>query len=194
METHKMQVTRARSRRYDACTQIATPPGRKYQEPQKPNQTKPPTSRQIGWEVRGGQNYFLLIGSHEGSVMLKMILTGWNGSSWEMCLPTTGNSDISYTCGKVWGFWRGKNGSDLWKDGRRIPWGVPQGLDQGEWDPRSVFWEEEHNDTPEFSENSFGSTEHYAVARGGLHPFLGTLETSGLVQVERVGESERGVT
>lgn len=29
--------------------------------------------------------------------------------------------------------------SGLQKDGRGIPWGAPQGLDWGEWDPWNVF-------------------------------------------------------
>lgn len=100
---------RAQTGREHTGTQIAMPPGRKYKSHK--NQSKPPTSRQMGWEVRGGQNNFLSVGSPEGSgamAMWKMILTGWNDSSWEICLPNTGNSDISYTCGKVWGFCRGK--------------------------------------------------------------------------------------
>lgn len=66
---------------------------------------------------------------------------------------------------------------------------MPQGLDQGDWDPWSLFREEEHNDRPVLPEDSFGSTKHCV-----LRLFLGTLQANGLRQIGNVRESESTMT
>lgn len=103
--------------------------------------------------------------------MLKMILKGWNNSSWRLAFQ----KQVQWQWLHVWEsmgilFKKTKakpNGPGLRSGGKGIPWGVAQGLAQGDWDLGNVSWAEVCNDIMWLYADASSSAEHSAPAQGG---------------------------